>query len=116
MGIRLFPFSDEVACRPAHEKIDDEVYRSIPALNELANASLALSSKLTLNARNALFYTNRSADPSLRRVAVELGVQRRLEMEGAAPDLTYLAGQEKATRQQYETADNDVWLPKPDGQ
>ncbi|HEP6431473.1 TPA: hypothetical protein VDB83_005805 [Burkholderia cenocepacia] len=110
MSLTLIPFGPELVARTRQEKIDQEVYRTIPALNSLANASLALSTKLTLDARNALFYANRAIDPSLRRVAVELGVERRLFMEGAMPDVEYLAGQEKATRQQYETAENDIWL------
>ncbi|CAJ6618419.1 Uncharacterised protein [Burkholderia pseudomallei] len=110
MSLTLIPFGPELVARTRQEKIDQEVYRTIPALNCLANASLALSTKLTLDARNALFYANRAVDPGLRRVAVELGVERRLSMESAVPDADYLAGQEKATRQQYETAENDIWL------
>ncbi|MBN3729529.1 hypothetical protein [Burkholderia sp. Tr-20390] len=110
MNLTVIPFGPELVARSRQEKIDQEVYQTIPALNSLANASLALSTKLTLDARNALFYSNRSLDPSLRRVAVELGVERRLSMEGAMPDLDYLAGQAKATRHQYESADNDIWL------
>ncbi|WP_199030758.1 hypothetical protein [Ralstonia sp. ASV6] len=110
MPIKLIPFSDTVVSRPQHEKIDDEVYRSIPGLNALATPVQILSKKLSLSARNALFYMDRNADPSLRRVAVELGVERQLMMEGAEPDLGYLQGEVAATRKQFETPNNDIWV------
>jgi hypothetical protein len=112
--MKLIPFADAVVAREPFEKIDDEVYTSIPALNSLAGASIGLSTKLSLDARAALFHTNTASSPALRRVAVELAVERRFAMEGATPDPEYLNGQEKAPRQRYETASNDLWL-EPDG-
>ncbi|CAE6793574.1 hypothetical protein R70006_04963 [Paraburkholderia domus] len=112
--MKLIPFGDAVVARESHEKIDDEVFSSIPALNSLAGSSLTLSTKLSLDARAALFHTNTASSPSLRRVSVELGVERRFAMEGATPDPEYLNGQEKALRQQFETPKNDIWL-EPDG-
>jgi len=115
MTIQVFPFASELRSRSRQEKIDEEVYRSIPALNDMANAVLGLSTKLSLDARQALFFSDLAADEKLRRVAVELGVERRLAMEGAIPDQAYLAGQAKTPHQAFDTAEPDDWLPKPDG-
>jgi hypothetical protein len=112
MKPQLLPFAHDVVARPPYERVDEEVYATIPALNEMASAALTVSGKLTHDARAALFQMD-GADPALRKVAVELGVEHRFAAEGAAPDPEYLAGQEKATAQQYQTPDNDLWLDGP---
>jgi hypothetical protein len=113
--IELYPFGDELAARTSQERVYEEVHQGIPALAAMADATISLSNRLTKEARNALFFTTPGADASLREVAVEVALQRREEMEVAQPDLDYLRGQQPAKRQDYETADNDLWTPKPPG-
>lgn len=100
---------DEVVCRDSAERLNEEVYRSIPALMHFANAAMQLSNKLSLDARNALFF-DAAGDPELRALKVENALVKRHDMESVQPDMEWLRGMSPATRKDFETADNDVWL------
>lgn len=113
--VELYPFGDELIARAPQERVYEEVHQGIPALSSLADATVALSNRLTKDARNALFFSAPGADPGLREVAVEVALRRREEMAVAQPDLDYLRGQQPAKRQDYETAENDLWMPEPPG-
>lgn len=108
--ITVSPFGDEIIARTSGEKIHEEVYRSIPALSALADQSMLLGTRLSQDARNAIFFPTAGMDTGLRELSVELALKRRHDMETAQPDMTYLAGQKPEARQAYETADNDLWL------
>lgn len=108
----VFPFADEVSYRDPAEKINDEAYRGIPALNALVTSALIVSNKITQNGRDALLLHDGKIDPSLRVGQVELGMIKRHAMENAQPDLEYLNGMAPAPRQDYETPKNDIWLPE----
>jgi len=113
--IEVTPFDKEIRARRGEEVIAEEVYQSIPALNAIATATMAISTKLSLEARTALFFPPAGADESLRQLSVELALKRRDDMENASPDLAYMAAQKPATRQEYESAENDLWMPQPAG-
>lgn len=100
---------DEVVGRDPDERLDEEVYRSMPALTSFANAAMIVSNKLTLEARNAMFFEHDS-DPELRALKVEASLMRLHDMESAQPDLDWLRGAEIKTRKDFDTADNDMWL------
>ncbi|MEX3614788.1 MAG: hypothetical protein VB141_13785 [Burkholderia gladioli] len=51
----LYPFGDELIARGPQERMSEEVHLGILALSSLADATVALSNRLTKDARNALF-------------------------------------------------------------
>lgn len=106
----IFPFGDEITYRHAGEKINDEAYRGIPALNALVTSTLVVSNKITQDARDALLLQDGKIDPSLRVAKVEVGMVKRHAMENAQPDLEYLSGLSAASRRDFETPDNDIWF------
>lgn len=110
----LRPFvGDEVACRDGGERLNEEVYRSIPALTTFANALVAVGNKLAHDAREALFF-EKGRDPGLRAVIVETAMVRHHQLNSVEPDLEWLRGAEndnvKTRRQDYESSENDIWL------
>jgi hypothetical protein len=111
----LYPFGEALVARAPNERVIEEVYQSIPALLEIADATVALSHLITSDARNALFFPQQGMDVGLRELAVELALKRRADMESAQADPAYMNAVEKPSRQEYETADNDLWMPKPPG-
>jgi hypothetical protein len=114
--IQIYPFGDELVARTSQERVYEEVHQGIPALAAIADATISMSNRLTKDARNALFYTTPGADASLREVVVEVALQRREEIAVGQPDAAYMLGQKPAKHQDYETADNDMWMmPKPPG-
>lgn len=106
----LFPFGDAVEFRPQAEKINDEVYRSIPALNHLATTTLTVTNKISQDARNALLLDDGKVDPEMRVLKVELGMVKRDQMESAQPDLDYMHSAAPAGRRDFESPENDAWL------
>lgn len=106
----FFPFVDELEFRTREEKVHDEIYRSIPALNHLVTSALNVTNKIPLEARNAILLQDGKIDPALRVLKVEVGLVKRHEMENAQPDMDYLAGAKPASRKEFESKDNDPWI------
>jgi hypothetical protein len=111
--VELHPFGDALIARAPQERVSEEVHQGIPALSSLADATVAVSNRLTNDARNALFFSAPGSDSGLREVAVEVALRHREEMGVAQPDIEYLRGLQPAKRQDYETAENDLWMSKP---
>ncbi|TKC90346.1 hypothetical protein FAZ69_08325 [Trinickia terrae] len=111
--IDLFPFGDELVARMPQERVHEEVHQGIPALSAVADATVSLSNRLPNDARNALFFSAPGVDEGLREIAVEVALRRREEATVVQPDFDYLRGQQSATRQNYETGENDLWMPRP---
>lgn len=95
--------------RDRSERMDEEVYRSISALSHLASAAAEVGNKLSLDARNALFF-ERGGDHELRVLKIENAMHARQAMESFQPDLEWLRGAAPVARQDFETRDNDLWL------
>lgn len=111
--MKVIPFlGDSIMSRDPGERLNEEVYRSIPALNSLANAAAAVGNKLSQEARNALFF-NKGQDPELRALTVADSLFRTHSMQGAQPDLEWLRGQEPVSRKEFEEESPDEWLPQP---
>lgn len=115
-SIELFPFGDTIRARDPEERVLEEVYQSIPALSALADTTVALSNRMTGDARNALFFAPAGAERSLRQLSVELALKRRHEMETAQPDSQYLGAEKAAKRRDYETPEPDIWIQTPDSE
>lgn len=106
----LVPFVGEaVACRDSSERLNEEVYRSIPALTHFANAAVEVGNKLAADAREALFF-DKGRDPELRALMVETAMVKRDEMGSVQPDLEWLRSASPANRKDFETKDNDLWI------
>jgi hypothetical protein len=108
----LIPFGDELTFRPTTEHLNEEVYRSIPALNRLANAVVLVTNKLSSDARNALYFEKENMDPSLRATKIEAAMIMRDIIENAPPDPEFLSQFKPVPRQSFDTAEKDIWLPK----
>ncbi|HEY0819550.1 MAG TPA: hypothetical protein VGD46_12275 [Rhizobacter sp.] len=109
----LHLFGKALRVRQPDEFADDDSYLTIPALHQLAGVAQTIGNKLTNEARNALFF-ERNADPELRAVKVELGLQHLEMVRNAQPDPDYFLGAKRPDPHTYVTAGNDEWLPKPD--
>lgn len=110
MTFTVIPFDGDISARASEERAGEEIYASVPALNELASACAAVGNKLSQEGRRALFFGHASQDPHLRRVAVELGVEYRLKMETAVPDVEYMSGMQAQSARSFETAEPDLWM------
>lgn len=108
----LIPFGAELRCRESGEHSNEEVYRSIPALNRLANAVVLVTNKLSNEARDALYFQKKDMDPALRTTQIEVAMIKRDIIENAPADPEFLSRFKPVPRQSFETADNDIWLPK----
>lgn len=90
----VIPFGEKLSFRPHDEKMNEEIYSTIPALNELTKSALAVSNKISQDARNALFFQDGATAPELRTLTVVVGMVKRDQMENAQPDLQYMSGQQ----------------------
>lgn len=111
-AVTLLPFGKDIRARATEEKVFEEVYQSIPALAAIADTTVALSNRITSDARNALFFSAAGVDPSLRELPVELAFKRRHDMEQARPDADYMAGMQPAKRDDFAGDSQDDWIPK----
>ena len=106
----LVPFvGDAVACRDSSERLDEEVYRSIPALTHFANSAMEVGNKLAADARSALFF-DKGRDPELRTLMVETAMVKRDELNSVQPDLEWLRSAAPSGRKDFETKDSDLWV------
>lgn len=108
----LIPFGTEVMHRAVGEHLNEEVYRSIPALNRLANTVVLVTNKLSNEARDALYFQKDDIDPALRTTQIEVSMIKRDIIENAPADPEFLAKFKPVPRESFQTADNDIWLPK----
>lgn len=105
--------SHAVAWREPGERLDEEVYRSIPALSDLAKSAVDVGNRLSVAAREALFY-DRSGDFELRSLHIETALTAQHEMATVKPDLEWMRGAEPVSRKTFQGPENDVWLePSP---
>lgn len=102
----------QVEARDQSECLDEEVYRSIPALNELANSAMKVGNMLSRDGREALFFES-AKDPELRSLTVEGTLVSRHDMETAQPDVEWMNGIQPAARKSFETPNSDDWIPTP---
>ena len=98
-------------CRDRSERMDEEVYRSIPALAGVANALSAIGNKLSQEAREAMFFP-KGRDQEMRTLMVEKAFHDRERMNNISPDLGWLASQKPADKSTINAAAgaNDLWL------
>lgn len=109
----FFDGGERIHVRDPSERMSEEVYRSIPALNAFANAAMAVGNKVSLEARNALFF-DKGADPELRALKVENALVKRHELDSIQPDLEWLQSASPAKRKDFESSTDDVWLGPPE--
>jgi hypothetical protein len=109
----VFPFGSSLRARDPVEHMQEEAYKTIAALNQMSGSVLAISNKLSQDARSALFF-DVNADEDLRELKVSLAMQKRHEIETARPDPGFLAEQKPVPSSAFASAENDAWLgPKP---
>lgn len=102
--------------RDPGERLDEEVYRAIPALTHFASAAMEVSNKLSLHARNALFF-EKGSDPELRALKVENALVMRHAMDSVQPDVEWMRSADPTSRKDFQSADNDLWVgPAAPGQ
>jgi len=109
----VFPLGSSLRSRDPAEHAQEESYKTIPALNQMSGSVLAISNKLSQDARAALFFDS-NADAELRQLKVSLAMQKRHEIETAQPDVSFLSDQKPVPSSSFASAGNDTWLaPKP---
>lgn len=109
----LIPFGHQLMHRPDGEKSNEEIYRSIPALNRLAIVAMAVSNKLSSEGRESLFYEKGNTDPELRVLKVEVAMIRRDVIENAQPDLEWMSSAKPISSKSFDTAGPDEWTTPP---
>lgn len=114
--IELHTLGDNLAARAPEERFKDEVYRSIPALDGLAQAAAKIANKLSMDARDGLFYGADKFDIETRALKVEVSVLQLKNRETVQPDLEYFNGLAPVSKKVFaqDQKDNDSWIsPAP---
>jgi hypothetical protein len=115
--IKLAPFGASIRSRQVGERLNEEMYRTIPALNGLAASVIQIAQKLSQDGRAALF-TSPSQDVEMRSLRVEVALARREEAQNFEPDLAWLGKVEPPPKGSFQSKNlhEDEWLnPEPPG-
>lgn len=114
-SVEIFPLGDQLGARAPEERFNEQVYRTIPALDDLAQAAARIGNKLSQEARDSLFYGAEKFTPEVRALKIEVSLLQLKNRETVQPDLEYFNGLAPRSKKDFanEQKDNDEWLTPP---